>query len=182
MFMSIVRHIEETLPALLLAVMTFVITIDVFGRYFFNHPIKGAAELAILLFVWEVFLAGSAALRRGLHVNVDFLVIRLPVRAQATIALIVDICILIVIVVTGFMGWEYAWEAQTKRIHTLHMPYTWAIMAVPVGCLLITIQLLWRICVNARSMATNTLRSNWEGFEGTGCIMPDESSDDGSGL
>ena len=177
--MKIVRHVEETLPALLLAAMTLAVTIDVFGRYFFNHPIKGSAELAILLFVWEVFLAGSAALRRGLHVSVDFLVIRLPARGQGTVALIVDICVLIVIVVMGFMGWEYAWEAQTKRIHTLHLPYTWAIMAVPVACFLMSVQLIRRIYRDAWGIAVNSYTTDSEGFEGTGCIMPEESSVDG---
>jgi TRAP-type C4-dicarboxylate transport system permease small subunit len=173
------HHIEETLAAILMGLMTLIVTVDVFGRYFFDHPMKGFGELAILLFVWQVFLAGAAALRRGLHVSVDFLVVRLPARGQATVALIVNGCLLIMVVIAGMMGWRYAYEAQTMRIQTLHLPYTYAIMAVPLGCLLMSFHLIKHIYQAIRGVITRVYEPTRQGFAGTGCIMPEDRVGEG---
>ena len=171
LFTNITTHMEETLAAVLMAIMIAAVFVDVFGRYVFNHPIYGVLELCTLLFIWQVFLAGAGALRRGLHIGIEFVVERFPMRTRATTDLIMNLCVFVMVVIMGFMGWEYAWQAQTKRIHTLHLPYTWAAMAMPVSCLLMSVHLLKNIYQAARGVVTRVYQPSRQGLEGTGCVM-----------
>jgi TRAP-type C4-dicarboxylate transport system permease small subunit len=170
----ITRHVEETFPALLIGILTLVVSIDVFSRYLWNRPIKGAGELAMLMFTWQVFVGAAAALRRGLHVNVDIVILRLPARGRAALSLVVNLCILAMTIIVGVMGWNYAFTAKNQWIQTLNLPFTWAILAVPLSCLLMSVHLIRNIYEAFRGVLTSVYRPVQQGFEGTGAILGED--------
>jgi TRAP-type C4-dicarboxylate transport system permease small subunit len=174
--LGVAKHIEETFPGLLIGILTLVVAIDVLGRYFFNHPVKGFGELATLMFIWQVFIGSSGALRRGLHVNVDLFVIRLPPRGRALMAMIVHLAILVMTVAVILMGWNYAFQAQTQRIQTLDLPYTVALLAVPVSGLLMCVHLIRNFIEAACGFLSNRYRPVQEGFEGTGALLTEDGA------
>ena len=68
---------------ILLFVLMMQGTADVLGRYLFNKPIIGTTERGELILATMIFLGwGYTHLVKG-HVNVEFLLSRLPPRAQA---------------------------------------------------------------------------------------------------
>lgn len=168
---GLVRLIEETFPALLIGTLTLIVAVDVLGRYLLNHPVKGFGELATLMFVWQVFVGASAALRRGLHVNVDLFVVRLPSRIRAAIGAIVNMGLVIMTAAVMSMGWEYAFQAKTQRIQTLDLPYTVALLAVPVSGFLMCFHLLRNTVHAVRGLFANRYEPVQEGFEGTGALV-----------
>jgi len=170
----IIHHLEETFAACLLGLMVLIVAIDVFGRYVLNHPLQGAGEAARLLFVWQVFLASAAALKRGLHVGIEFIVDRFPVRIRALTDLAVNLVVLLMILTVGYMGWVLAINSFTKRFQMLDMPYTYALMGIPVGCALMSIHLVSNILRAAKGARHNDYQVEREGFAGTGCVMPEE--------
>jgi TRAP-type C4-dicarboxylate transport system permease small subunit len=179
---SIIQHLEETVAAVLLGVMVIIVAIDVFGRYVLNHPLQGAGEIARLLFVWQVFLASAGALDRGLHVGIEFIVDRFSLRIRAVIDLFVNMVVLIMIVIVGYMGWELAFASVTKRFQMLDMPYTYALLGIPVGCFLMGIHLFANIVRAAKGAKHNTYRIERKGFAGTGCVMPEENLPSSEGV
>lgn len=169
--LRITRWVEEWLPATLMAVITLVVVADVFGRYVLSRPLKWAGEFAIMLFIWLVFLAAPAALKRGLHVNVDLFVVNLSGRARAAIALLIYACALAAFIVIGYLGIGYAADARTHRLHTLDLPFTWAAAAIPVCALLMSIHLVCFIGFSVAGLKSGTLDLHQEGFGGTGCLL-----------
>jgi TRAP-type C4-dicarboxylate transport system permease small subunit len=172
--------IEERLPAALMAAITLVVVADVFGRYVLSRPLKWAGELAIMLFIWLVFLAAPAALKRGLHVNVDLFVVNLSGRARSAIALLVYTCALVAFVIIGVLGIGYAADARTHRLHTLDLPFTWAAAAVPICALLMVLHLVRFIGFSAAGLRTGDLDLRQEGFGGTGCRLNELEDEEGA--
>ena len=176
--LKLTRWVEEWLPAALMAVITLVIVSDVVGRYFFRYPLKWAGELATLLFVWLVFLGASAVLNRGLHVNVDLLVVNLSGRVRSGIALGLYACALVAFIIIGYMGIDYAVEARTHRLHTLDLPFTWAVIAIPISALLFSIHLVRFLYFGAQGLKTGEFSLRQGGFAGTGCLLVDEGENE----
>ena len=69
-----VDHVEETLIALLLGLMTLVTFANVVARYGFNSNILWALELTVFMFAWLVLLGASYAVKKSAHLGVDLLV------------------------------------------------------------------------------------------------------------
>jgi len=159
-----------------LGIMVIVVAVDVFGRYVLNSPLQGAGEAARLLFVWQVFLASAGALRRGLHVGIDFIVERFPARLRALIDLAVNAVVLAMLLVVGWMGFGLALSSATERFQMLDLPYTYALMGIPAGCLLMSVHLAANIVAAARGAAANNYRPQRLGFAGTGAIMPEDGA------
>ena len=65
--------------AIMLVAMMGLTVFDVIGRYLFNSPIKGAAELTEILLCAVIFLGLGAVSLREDHVTVDLLVDYMPV-------------------------------------------------------------------------------------------------------
>lgn len=63
--------------AAMAAMATLVVT-QVFYRYVLSNSIDWAEEMARLAFVWAMFLAIPHGIRRGIHVGIDVLVLKLP--------------------------------------------------------------------------------------------------------
>jgi TRAP-type C4-dicarboxylate transport system permease small subunit len=173
--LKLTRWIEEWLPASLMGVITLVVVSDVVGRYVFSHPFNWAGELATLLFIWLVFLAAPAALNRGLHVNVDLVVVKLSGRVRSGISMAVYACALIAFIIIGYLGLVYAAQAGTHRLHTLDLPFTWAVVAIPISALLMCVHLVRFIHFSAVGLKTGELNLRQEGFAGTGCLLVEEA-------
>jgi TRAP-type C4-dicarboxylate transport system permease small subunit len=48
-------------------------------------------EGACLLFIWTTFLAAAVALKRGKHIRIDFLILKMPEKAKNTFLWLLDI-------------------------------------------------------------------------------------------
>ena len=173
---QLVIHLEETIPALCMAVMILAVTMDVCGRYVFNNPLLWAGELATSLFIWATFLAAAGGLRRGLHVGVNFIVDRFPLRLRAGINLTIHLLMAAMLVILVYMGWGYAMQAHFKMLQTLGVSYTYVNMAVPVGCALMVYHLLSMIKKSLVGVFSGRYDESRLGFEGTGAILPEEES------
>ena len=62
--------------------MAALVVTQVICRYAFAASIDWAEEVARLAFVWAMFLAIPHGIRRGVHVGIDILVMKLPARGQ----------------------------------------------------------------------------------------------------
>ena len=69
-----VDHIEETLIAALLGLMTLITFANVVARYGFNSNILWALERTVFMFAWLVLLGASYAVKKSAHLGVDLLV------------------------------------------------------------------------------------------------------------
>ena len=68
--------------AVILFFMMVLTVIDVFLRYFFNHPLLGLQEITELMLVTFVFFSLPYTLAHDDHIKVDFVLERLPITIQ----------------------------------------------------------------------------------------------------
>ncbi|MDA7966771.1 TRAP transporter small permease [Ruegeria sp.] len=92
---GLVDHIEETLIAVLLGLMTAVTFANVIARFFFNSNILWALELTVFLFGWLVLLGASYAVKKHAHLGVDAILNMLAPAPRRILALISVACCLV---------------------------------------------------------------------------------------
>ena len=92
---GLVDHIEETLIALLLGLMTVVTFANVIARFVFNSNILWALELTVFTFGWLVLLGASYAVKKHVHLGVDAILNMLEPAPRRIMALVVVACCLV---------------------------------------------------------------------------------------
>ena len=92
----IIDEIEETIIAIILAMMVIITFINVVLRYGFNSGLIWGLEMVTFLFAWLVLLGISYGVKKKLHLGVDALINIVSTPTKHTLALIVGVlCILI---------------------------------------------------------------------------------------
>ena len=95
-----------------MTVIVVVICADVFGRYLLDSPIVWSSEVALVAFIWLVYLGAVGVAGRGGHIAVDVLTTRLPHRAQAVLATVTQLLILAVLGYLAYYGFIYFFEGR----------------------------------------------------------------------
>jgi len=80
---DVVMRTLLVLAAVLGFLLSFIVVADVIGRVGFNSPLKGTPEMVSTAIVIICFLQAGYAVRSGGMINADFLLVRLPPRAQS---------------------------------------------------------------------------------------------------
>ena len=93
-----IERVELFLAKLCLVGMIVVVGAQVFFRYVVNRPLTWPEELAGFLLVWLTFLVADILVKRKGHVEVEYFAEKLSPRAQAVIALVVNLYIIVFLV------------------------------------------------------------------------------------
>jgi TRAP-type transport system small permease protein len=134
--------ITAVLSVVCLLVMVLSIMINVYFRYVLNAPLTWPPELARFMMVALTLLASSLAMRRGSHVGVSLLALRLPIRAQAWLFTVNSLLILGFLLVLLVEGFRLAFvEGPLQRAPSLGIPMMFAFIPLPLGALLMVIHL-----------------------------------------
>ena len=157
-------RIEETFIAVLLISASVILFSNVVARYVFNTGVVWAEEVVRYEIIWLVFIGGSVAVRKGIHIGVDAVLHILPARfAQALHIVVWIICILFCLVLVWY-GIELA--AQTRmfgqKTPAMQTPFWLIQLAIPVGAglmLLRFIQALWSGILGAEQRSQTDLIS-----------------------
>lgn len=86
---SIWKALEYVNVAILIMLVLLVIG-AVFLRYVLNFTLPWSDELARYLFIYLVMMGVPTAMRKGLHIRIEFFLVRLPPKLTKWIALIMD--------------------------------------------------------------------------------------------
>lgn len=129
---------EDSFISVLLITASAILFVNVVGRYVFNYGFVWAEELVRYEIIWLVFVGGSVAARKGIHIGVEALVHTLPSAFQkwvngAVLVLCIGFCVIL-----AFYGWELI--AQTRlfnqRTPAMQLPFWLMQAAIPVGAVL----------------------------------------------
>ena len=123
-----------------LLVMMFITCIDVLLTKFFTLPIQGAIDVVMFSQLIAISFALALTLILGRHIQVEFIVSRLPRRTQAVIDNIVSLLLLafFIIVVWQLYGLGHSFQTVGEqsmsqlRIPLFPFPYAIALGSIPV--------------------------------------------------
>ena len=151
--MEILKRIADTIDrtnriiggsvALLILVLTALITFEVVMRYAFHAPTVWGGELSSLLFATYILLGGGYTLYKRDHVKMDVVYSRLSDKGKAIIDLIAVPLVLLYCWVLMVEGMSMVTDAvETNRtFSTDWAPLMWPwLIALPLGALLLGLQ------------------------------------------
>lgn len=135
------RRCTELVMMVLMAFLVVVVVASVIFRYVLLSPLSWSEEVSRYVMIWLGFLGASLAVHQGLHVGVEFVLNRVPPRlavwlwglARAGVA-----AFLLIVMIYGFHLVANLWD-QSSPVMEIRM--TWPYLAIPVGSLLMLIQL-----------------------------------------
>jgi len=142
--------IEETLVAAFVAAITFLVFTSAVAR-FLGHPLNWAPDTAMLLLSWVIFLGADAALRRADFIQVDMLLLRLPLKIQKFLYYFYYVIIISFLLLLVRFGVPLAMENTKRNFQGMEISYSWATISVPIGGFLMVITILLK------------LRNKWKG-------------------
>ena len=159
---SFFDRLEEYILVGGLAVLVFLVCLQVTMRYFFHTGLTWSEEVARFLFLWLVWLGAAYAAKRGSHLRIEAFVQKLSPKSRSNVELV---ALLIWIVFSAFLTWKGAELTMilVKRRQLspiLEIRMAWAYAAVPVGAGLLLLRLLARLArtLRERTGATEVSR------------------------
>ncbi len=139
---------EETLIGVLLVAASFVLFANVVARYGFNDSFTWAEEVTRYAIVWMVFVGGSVAARKGIHIGVDLLARSLAERParKYLVAAVNLLCVAFGVFLVVFGGSLAAQAHEFGQVTpALQIPLWTVQLAVPVGGALMTMRFAQRL-------------------------------------
>lgn len=96
-FIKKIENVQQFISNFFLIFMMTIITIDVIGRNFLNHPLKGTFEMTELSSALLVFFALAITHRHEDHIGIDFVTEKLPEKVKKVLYGIVELAIMIML-------------------------------------------------------------------------------------
>jgi TRAP-type C4-dicarboxylate transport system permease small subunit len=146
-FKSIYRSISllfGSVGGIVLICMMLITVCDVVGRYFFNRPITGVYEITECMMVVIVFLFfGHTQATKG-HINIDFIVMRLPDRLRLAVAVFTHVVSLVMVIILTWMSIIRWTELMDINEHTtnLNLPISPFMLILCIGLFAYFLELL----------------------------------------
>lgn len=150
MLRTIVERIEETLLAILLAVMTLLTFVQVVLRYAFNTGMFWALEATLYMFGWLVLIGISYGIRTHSHIGVDLLAKSLPPMPRRAIGLLITALSLLYTALMFWGSYKYLDRMMILGVEAEDLPIErWVLgLCLPIGFGLVGVRLLeigWQI-------------------------------------
>jgi len=146
-------HFEEYLLVWSLMFSVALVFFQIVMRYVFNHSLSWTEELARYLFVWQVWLGASFAVKKRAHLKITMLLDSLhglPKKVVYFISLLVWLGISFFLAYSG--GKLTLIILQQGQVSpAMRMPMAFAYASVPVGCLLMCVRLVEQIVTEIRT-------------------------------
>ena len=136
------RRVRAVVVMVLMAILVVVVVTSVFFRYVLLAPLSWTEEFTRYLMIWLGFLAASIAVRDRAHVGVDFLVHWSPPRLAIWLrraARVFSGAFFLIVTVYGFLYVFNLWDQESA---VLQIRMVWPYLAIPVGGLLMFIELV----------------------------------------
>lgn len=128
---------------LVIAGLSFSVSYEVVMRYFFNNPTDWVTEVSTWSLVLIFFLPIAYAEQLGQHIKVDIFISRVSKRTQAGLAVVTSALSLFVFIIFAWSGTLYAQERfDWDTGPPLKLPLYPFMVAIPVGLILLSLQLL----------------------------------------
>ena len=129
-----------------LAVMTAIVSVQVFLRYGFNYSIDSADELARLFFVWSMFLGIPHGIRYGVHVGIDVLTVLLPRLVQDglfRVMCVISAALMGVVTVATVYFAADTWDELMPTVNVTAAVFYIAVLVAAIHAILHLVVLIW---------------------------------------
>lgn len=136
----LIKRIEKIADSIILAIVTAassamiaVVFAQVFCRYVLNDPLSWSEECARYCFVYIAFCGGAWAGKEYAHLGVDYLVSKLPARAQDAVELLIDAAVGLFSVLIVAVALITIPKLSGQLSPAMRIPMYYPYSAIPIG-------------------------------------------------
>jgi TRAP-type C4-dicarboxylate transport system permease small subunit len=128
------NKIDQVVASTSLALIVILTIYGVVMRYVINSPSAWVEEVCLALFMWFTFMGASVLMSHQEHVNVDYLIKKLPTKLYLFVNdILVPILISISLMFMLFYGLKLLQMSENRFTSTLQIPYVYIYAAIPLG-------------------------------------------------
>jgi TRAP-type C4-dicarboxylate transport system permease small subunit len=139
-------QIELALCIALLASITGLVFVAALLR-FVGRPLTWSFDMAQLLFIWLCMLGATRAMREKSHLGMEVLVKYLAYKRRFWLEFACSVVILAFLAVLVVEGYNLTMLNRERVFGDSPLSYAWVTAAVPVGCALLGIALIYNMVV-----------------------------------
>lgn len=121
---NIVKNLEEILASIAISITVILVIINVVLRYGFGFIMPWGQELAVLCFIWAVYLGISSCYKHNLHMGVDAILSILPTRLLVPFKLLISFFLLGLNSLLAYLSYEYT-MLSAKTTPVMGVSYFW---------------------------------------------------------
>lgn len=140
--LRILGKFEELFVVIALAFMGIVLTLQIFMRYLFNHPLVWSEELARYTFVWITFIGASYGVHHNSHIRMEAIHKKFPLRLQYVVTIATNILAILTFCYLIPAGIRFTIEQHDIASSAMEIPMSLVFAAVPIGCASVSFRLL----------------------------------------
>lgn len=140
----LLARIEFAIAATLLAAIVLLVFVSAIMRSV-GHPVIWSIDMAQLLFIWLCFFGAVRALRDKAHIGIDLIIRFLPHGLRLGVETILSVITLIFLGLLSYEGTKLAFSNMQRQFGDSGLSYFWVTIAVPVGCVLLAIALVYNM-------------------------------------
>lgn len=149
--------LPEILLAVLFAAVILVMALGVFFRYVLNNSLSWNIELSRYIFTWATFLGAVIAMRDGVHIRIDLLVDRVPVKVRRFLNIFNSFCVLAFSLFITVIGFELVNRTGGTVSAAMSLPLNYVYyLALPATFLLGCLYALRNLIANIKNTPHKT--------------------------
>jgi TRAP-type C4-dicarboxylate transport system permease small subunit len=126
---NVVKNLEEILASIAISITVILVIANVVLRYGFGFIMPWAQELAVLCFIWAVYLGISSCYKHNLHMGVDAILSILPKSMIVPFKLLLSFFLLGLNGLLAYLSYEYT-MLSSKTTPVMGVSYFWVNIAL----------------------------------------------------
>jgi TRAP-type C4-dicarboxylate transport system permease small subunit len=143
-------RLELRVAQFLLAAIVVLVFVAAVSRSI-GRPVEWSDDMAQLLFVWLCVLGANRAMRMKAHMAVDWLAKRLPRFQRWLLELLNGALVLAFLLTLAASGYRLTMLNWERIYGDSGLSYAWVTIAIPVGCALMSIEVVLHMIRSIRS-------------------------------
>ncbi len=145
-------NFELYLGGVFIAITVITVIINVFTRYVLKFTFIWAEEIAVIGFVWTIFLGAAGAFKHKMLMGVDFLLQITKGKMRALVELISNLFVFVVAIAMCSMSFIYVINSK-KITAALQISYKWLNVAIPLSFMMISLYAIINLVHNILRLA-----------------------------
>jgi len=142
---SFLKPVEKALQfvvSMLIGLMMVWVFIQVITRYVFNYTPSYGEELARYMFVWVVFLSLPVVAKKGGHMAIEMVTVRLKGTPLKIVRICAEIFTMAFLAIMVIEGTNMVLRASFQTSAALQISMSWVYSVIPFGCLIMFLNVL----------------------------------------
>ncbi|MDY6935678.1 MAG: TRAP transporter large permease subunit [Spirochaetota bacterium] len=153
---------------ILLLLIILIVVYEIISRRLFNSPTIWSIELVVIFLVWFCLMTLGFCQKEKRHVRVDILISYFSEKTTAYWNIVTLSITLLFTILLIYYSWDGFWHSliTEERFPSVWEPYIWPMkLALPVGCILLIIQLITDIVSNIYMIKFELLKNGDRWFD-----------------